>query len=282
MKCSEETKRKISLAQKGKPRPWQHGRKITWADKIVATRRKNNSYLISEETRAKMRASGRIRKMPPMTDEHKKKLRESNKKTWSSIELRKRHGVIVKEVWSKMSPVAKSRWLKRVAKASRCLKKRKLSRETMLKLRRDPEWIRKSNEGKKGRPCWFKGKHHTIKTRIKISLVKKKSPLTKRGPDNPAWIDGKGYERRDERTTFQQTLEYRLFREGVFRRDDWTCQLCKKKGCQLCVDHIKSYKSHPDLRTNVENGRTLCTECHRKTPNYGRKEEYAKTIPTSN
>lgn len=36
------------------------------------------------------------------------------------------------------------------------------------------------------------------------------------------------------------------------------------------ADHIKSFKDHPELRTDLQNGRTLCVDCHRKTDTYGR------------
>ena len=59
------------------------------------------------------------------------------------------------------------------------------------------------------------------------------------------------------------------WRNEVFKRDNYTCQLCDKRGCRLNADHIKPYKRYPELRHILSNGRTLCFECHRKTPTYG-------------
>ena len=63
--------------------------------------------------------------------------------------------------------------------------------------------------------------------------------------------------------------EYKLWRNAVFERDDWTCRICLMRGKTLNVDHVKSWAEYPKLRYKLENGRTLCIDCHRKTPTYG-------------
>jgi hypothetical protein len=229
----------------------------------------------SKETCLKMKESAKGRIMPPLTEEHKKKLRESNLKTWSNPNIIKRHKKIVKQIINNRSEEEKKLWYENMVKACRTPEKKEKSRQIILKLRQDPEWMRKSIAGRKGRVSSFKGKHHTIESRIKNSQTKKNSPLTPRGPKNPAWIDGLGEKRRGERLTFHQTLEYRLFREAVLKRDDYTCQICGKRGVRLHVDHIKSYRKYPELRTDINNGRVVCFPCHKETPNYGRKEDYA-------
>jgi 5-methylcytosine-specific restriction endonuclease McrA len=37
------------------------------------------------------------------------------------------------------------------------------------------------------------------------------------------------------------------------------------------ADHIKPWCKHPELRYDLNNGRTLCVECYKKTPTYGAK-----------
>jgi len=71
--------------------------------------------------------------------------------------------------------------------------------------------------------------------------------------------------------------EYKTWRKLVFERDDYTCQMCKKRGVVLQADHIKSWTFYPDLRYELSNGRTLCVDCHKDTPNYkGRARTLAK------
>lgn len=73
--------------------------------------------------------------------------------------------------------------------------------------------------------------------------------------------------RRNERLT----AEYRQFRNGVLKRDKYTCQICGCKPKVPNVHHIKSFKDYPALRVDVSNGITLCPECHRKVhKQYGR------------
>jgi len=55
----------------------------------------------------------------------------------------------------------------------------------------------------------------------------------------------------------------------IFERDQFTCQHCGTVGGRLNADHIKPYSTHPALRFDLANGRTLCVPCHRKTPTFG-------------
>ena len=45
----------------------------------------------------------------------------------------------------------------------------------------------------------------------------------------------------------------------------------KQHGNKLEADHIKSFSICPEGRLDINNGRTLCEECHKKTDNYGWK-----------
>lgn len=54
----------------------------------------------------------------------------------------------------------------------------------------------------------------------------------------------------------------------VFERDNFTCQFCEVRGVYLTVHHIKSWANFPELRFVVDNGITLCEECHKLTDNY--------------
>lgn len=71
----------------------------------------------------------------------------------------------------------------------------------------------------------------------------------------------------------RHSLEYRLWRESVFKRDNYTCIWCgDNKGGNLNADHIKPFAYYPELRFAIDNGRTLCRPCHLTTDTYGNKK----------
>ena len=72
--------------------------------------------------------------------------------------------------------------------------------------------------------------------------------------------------------TIRKSMEYKLWRKAVFERDKYTCVWCgNNKSGNLEADHIKPFALFPELRFAIDNGRTLCRDCHRKTSSYGYK-----------
>lgn len=55
--------------------------------------------------------------------------------------------------------------------------------------------------------------------------------------------------------------EYIKWRTAVFQRDKYTCQGCGAKG-QIQAHHKKAWSSYPELRFDIDNGITLCPDCH--------------------
>jgi len=55
---------------------------------------------------------------------------------------------------------------------------------------------------------------------------------------------------------------YRKWRDEVFKRDNFTCWTCGKRGGYLEAHHIKSWAKYPKLRFIISNGMTLHKECH--------------------
>jgi len=126
----------------------------------------------------------------------------------------------------------------------------------------------------------MKGRKHTKETKLKMSLTRLKmaeegllmSKKTREklrninigkmcGENHPMWKGGV--------TTLEvkirKSTEYRLWRESVFARDNWTCQECGKRGSTtLNAHHIKHFAEYPELRTAIDNGITLCRKCHMK------------------
>lgn len=52
------------------------------------------------------------------------------------------------------------------------------------------------------------------------------------------------------------------------------CKYCGKHIRDLEAHHIKEQSKYPELIYNVDNGLTLCHECHKLTDNYGYKARW--------
>lgn len=61
----------------------------------------------------------------------------------------------------------------------------------------------------------------------------------------------------------RQSKVYVDWRTSVFERDNYTCQICGRRGEYLEAHHKKRWCDHPSLRFDVDNGITLCKECHK-------------------
>ncbi|MBT9168338.1 MAG: hypothetical protein DDT19_01683 [Syntrophomonadaceae bacterium] len=85
----------------------------------------------------------------------------------------------------------------------------------------------------------------------------------KEGALNNMWNGGVSKINRTERQLAMQTIEYKLWRSSVFERDNFTCVECKGHGIKLEADHIKPWRDFPELRYDINNGRTLCKVCHK-------------------
>lgn len=119
---------------------------------------------------------------------------------------------------------------------------------------------------------YWHGKKRNKADKLKMRLAK----LNRTGEGTGNWRGGITPIREKIRKMF----EYRQWRSDVYTRDNFTCVLCGKRGGDLCADHypkmfaqiLDEYKIQtleqsrecPEL-WNINNGRTLCVRCHRKT-----------------
>lgn len=104
-------------------------------------------------------------------------------------------------------------------------------------------------------------------------LTKKKISASHQGIDLSDWDRFKS----DERERLRNSQEWTDWRKSVFKRDNYTCQDCGDKGCELHPHHIKPKSLYKDIMFDVENGVTLCSDCHaEKHKNPNKKLKYTR------
>ena len=143
----------------------------------------------------------------------------------------------------------------------------------------------------KGKPSHLKGTKLSEEHKKKISASGRGRIGTNRGEKHPRWKGG-------ITSTIMQIrgcLAYREWRQDCFIRDGFICQECGHRGSGLEVHHIKSFsdlikevKEYLPLFDlydaamiysplwDIDNGITLCKECHRGINNIYKKKKARK------
>ena len=155
-------------------------------------------------------------------------------------------------------------------------------------LKMSDELRRKLSEAHKGLPSPKRGTKMSEEQRLKLRLAHKDKSLTslqrekisralkgrvkseahrknmhvaqskRSGKNHPWWKGGTTSINERDRKSF----ESKLWRTKVFERDTYVCQECQMKGGVLRAHHIKQWAYYPHLRFDVNNGITLCDNCH--------------------
>lgn len=116
------------------------------------------------------------------------------------------------------------------------------------------------NLTKKGMVSPWKGRKASEETRLKQRLAK----LGIRGEQHWNYRGGSGSLRHQE----MARDEYVQWRKSVFERDNYTCVECGASKVYIQADHIKPWAKYPVLRYELNNGRTLCLDCHEQTSTF--------------
>jgi 5-methylcytosine-specific restriction endonuclease McrA len=138
--------------------------------------------------------------------------------------------------------------------------------KSKLGIKRPIEVINKISLTRLGKPSILKGKKLPQRSREKCHF----------------WKGGITTITKQIRTS----LKYKQWRSEVFQRDNWTCQTCNNRGCYLEAHHIKQFidifnenniHSLSDAENceelwDINNGVTLCIECHNLTKQ-GKKQK---------
>jgi len=112
------------------------------------------------------------------------------------------------------------------------------------------KWSEKSRRAWSQKQKGVKRKPHTFASRRLMS-----ERLKARMSHRPKAID--------ESKSARKGVEYWIWRDTVYRRDDFTCQKCFGRGGHLHPHHLENFASNIALRYDPENGVTCCVECHK-------------------
>lgn len=134
-------------------------------------------------------------------------------------------------------------------------KRRKQASDLFKEARSRPEVINKINEYRKSKEF-----------REAISVANS-------GENNGMWNPNLSDEERQHHIKRARRIPgYQNFRRKVYERDNYTCQICRDNtGGNLVVHHLNGFHWDAESRTEVDNGVTLCNECHNEFHSmYGR------------
>jgi len=174
----------------------------------------------------------------PLSEEHKRKISLANKGHIMSLEQRQQ-----------ISERQKGRALSEEAK-------QKLS-DFWKGKKKSPEQIENIRKAKLGDKNPNHNRVYTKEERIKRSQSLKG---INKGEKNNAWKGGIYPEIWKQRTC----LNYKFWREEVFKRDNFTCQKTKVRGGQLHTHHVLPFSKYPELRFDINNGITLSKKSHKE------------------
>ena len=133
-------------------------------------------------------------------------------------------------------------------------------------------WLNGFKKGHKYYPCKEEnlarkkekiGKAHlgikaSEETKLKLSISHKLSKKQRRGETYWNWKGGIS----KFRDKIRAKPEWKAWRKAVFERDNYTCQICKKKGYYLNAHHIIPVSVDKTKIYEISNGLTLCKSCH--------------------
>jgi len=142
-------------------------------------------------------------------------------------------------------------------------------------------------EKNRKRDIYCSSEHYWKDLPIRFKLnghpTKGKPNLKMRGEKHPNWNGGSsGFKKR-----IYESYRYKEWREKIFKRDNYICLQCLRKGGKLEAHHIKAFIKiieENNITTleqalnckelwNIHNGKTLCEKCHKLTDNYGNKRK---------
>lgn len=109
---------------------------------------------------------------------------------------------------------------------------------------------------KKGKTAWNKGLKGFMKGRVVSLETRIKQSVSQLGKKNHNWKGGK------TSPSQKKGYQHQGWKQAVVSRDNSTCTICSKFCMYPITHHIKHAHEYPELIYDVDNGKTLCYDCH--------------------
>jgi hypothetical protein len=156
------------------------------------------------------------------------------------------------------------------------------------------KWRRNLSLALKGKNTWSRGKKLSKehKKRIILGLIGRKHSEETKQKMHKAQLGENGSNWKGGITPLndwiRSSFKYRQWRSDVFTRDNFTCQECNQLRGEIESHHLQSLSSlilKYKIKTleeaencqeiwNINNGKTLCHNCHKKTDSYAGKNNH--------
>lgn len=137
------------------------------------------------------------------------------------------------------------------AKISKSMKGRSVSKEVRMKISKSHKGIRPSKESRRKNAESHLGKVPWNKNTRRPEMS---------GSKHPQWKGGITSANKLAR----HSIEFRIWREAVFFRDNWIDQKTRKRGGDLHAHHIRNFSEYQELRFAIDNGITLSKKAHKE------------------
>ena len=108
--------------------------------------------------------------------------------------------------------------------------------------------------------CGFKKGHKDFVPKVSRINSGEKISESNKGEKGSNWRGGIT----PENKKLRNGIQFRLWREAVFARDNWTCQKYGIRGGTLHPHHIQNFAKYPELRFAIDNGITMSEKAHRE------------------
>ena len=133
------------------------------------------------------------------------------------------------------------------------------------KQRQSHAWQKHSEPSKIQKDTRFRsGCHYAPDTEFKLGQPQIYNPLGNTRPEfaginHPNWRGGIS----SIKSTIRNSGPYHEWRIKVFKKDNYTCQMCGTRGGKLNAHHEIPFSDAPLFIFDVNNGKTLCFKCHK-------------------